>query len=288
MRLAHDGVEFGLGELRRIHGVRLREHSARGARLDHVRSVLVRDAHGFARLLRAIDHALRRGSLREKPLAEALESVAMAPGGADGVHRNEHARPNHHSLADRIPQAYVELVIRPHVSHCRESRQQRLPRVHRGGNGHLRDGLLQSVNKFLPPVVGVGHGEVRVRVNESRHERRIAQIHHFGVRRNACARTRGGDFPVRNQHHAGAGHLSALPIEHPRRFDDRSFPRRARHFPTRRQNNQKCAHQKINSPHRLFPHRFAFSSLRVASLFRRTRNHICRARKVKRRQRGAA
>src|SRR5690606_15492377 len=100
-----DGLDLVHGELRRVAGARIAEHTAGGGDLDDVAAVLVALAHRLARVVHRIDHALggagRADQVREL-VVPAVGRVGVAAGGGDGLAGGEDARPLQQPLVDRV------------------------------------------------------------------------------------------------------------------------------------------------------------------------------------------
>ena len=106
VRLIHQRVQLGLGQLRRIDIVGERENAAGGAGLDHVGAILDVESHRLARLVGAVDYALLNAGLPpEDAEREAAPSVAVSAGSAQGVNGYQHARPGDHARIDGVAQA---------------------------------------------------------------------------------------------------------------------------------------------------------------------------------------
>ena len=96
VRFIHQRVQLGLGQLRNVHVVGGRKHAAAGAGLDHVGAVLDVEPHRVARLVGRIDDAVfGAGLAAEQAKTKAVAVVAVAAGGSQRVHRNQHARTRH-------------------------------------------------------------------------------------------------------------------------------------------------------------------------------------------------
>src|SRR5229473_1702481 len=93
MCFVYQRIEFGLRQLRRIHGVGKREYATRRTGLDDRRAVLVCQANRPARFIGSVDHAnFRPGLWAQRPFAVS-GFVAMSTRRSDGVYRHQHARP---------------------------------------------------------------------------------------------------------------------------------------------------------------------------------------------------
>ena len=125
MRFVHDGVGFFLGELRDIHFIGGREHAASGANLDHIGAIFDVEADRTPSFLGTVDDAvLRPGLVPEQARAETILAVAMAAGGADGMHRHQHARSWNDARRGGVAQTDIHELQAAHVASSCHSRQQ--------------------------------------------------------------------------------------------------------------------------------------------------------------------
>jgi len=122
MGFVNDGVEFFLGELRRIHIIGGRKNAAGGADLDHVRAVLVVKADGIASFIRAVNHPFQRARLvAEKALAKTILKIAVATRSTQGMHRDKHAWSRHNTITNGIAQANIEIIAGTDVANGSEA-----------------------------------------------------------------------------------------------------------------------------------------------------------------------
>ena len=218
------GVEFGLGELRRIDVVGEREHAAGGAGLDHVGAVFDVVAHGQAGLVRAVDDAVGdAGFAAEDVGREAGGGVAVPAGGADGVDGDQHARAGNLAGGDGVAQADIDEIARSHIADRREAGHQGAAHDIDGIQRALRDVFLEGV-QFLDAVVAlVWVGEVRVRIDEAGQEGGVAEIDGFGAGGNRRLGADGDDLAVGDHDEAGGDDVIALAIEHVGGFEHICF-----------------------------------------------------------------
>jgi hypothetical protein len=84
-------------------------------------------------------------------------------------------------------------------------------------------GLLQAVELLFAEIVGIGHGEVSVRVDEAGEKRGITEVNDFSAGGNACGGANAGDFAASDNNEARGNHGIALAIKETSRFQDVSF-----------------------------------------------------------------
>ena len=219
MRFVNDRIQLRLRQLRRIHGIRQRQNSAGGAGFDNGRPILMREAHGVARLVRTIDDAFFRTSLLAKDAGAKAGFVAVTTGGADGVHADQHARSRNDAFVDGVAQADVEIVLGADVTHGGEAGHERDARVDGGIDGLFRDGELQALEHRFGVVLAVLHGEVRVGVDESGKQCGVAEIDDLCVSGDCGAGADGGDFAAGDDDQTGGREGVALAVKHARSLE---------------------------------------------------------------------
>ena len=144
----------------------------------------------------------------------------MTAGRAERVHRDQHARARNLAVADGVAQADVDVVARAHVAHGGEAGHQRLAHDIDGVQRALRDGLLQPVQLLLAVVALEGVGEVRVRVDEARQQRRVAEVDGLRAGGDGGVRTHADDLAVGYHYdQPGRDDVVALAVEHARGFE---------------------------------------------------------------------
>src|SRR6266536_130174 len=115
MGFVNQGVEFGLRQLRSVHGVCERKHSARGARLDDGRAVFVSEANRAPRFVGSVDDAdFGTGFFSNSAFAPS-GVVTVSAGCADGMHGHEHARTWNDAAIDRLAQSSVQILRGPDI-----------------------------------------------------------------------------------------------------------------------------------------------------------------------------
>ena len=169
------------------------EDAARGHELDHPRAILELPAHRRAALLRAVAdaalHTGRRNAIRRKGI-----EIGMAAAGADGVDGVDHARPGHRAALDGVAQADVE-----------EFRDPRSRTVVNPASSVRRAYSAAYWACSVRPAEQVVHGvavpararldrEVRVRVDQAREERDVAEDRSPARRLAACRRPARSDL----------------------------------------------------------------------------------------------
>ena len=144
VRFGHQGVEFGLCELRGIDIVGQGQDAAGGAGLDDVGAVFDVVAHRQAGLVRTVDDAVGDAGFAAEDIGgEAGGGVAMPAGGAEGVDGNQHARAGNLAGGDGVAQADIDEIAGPHVADGGEAGHQGTAHDIDGVEGALRDVLLE-------------------------------------------------------------------------------------------------------------------------------------------------
>ena len=211
-------------ELGSVDVIGFREDSAGRADFDHVGAIFVVQAHGVARFFRSIDNAFQRaGFMAEGPLPKAVLEIAVASGGADGMHGNEHPWAGDVAAANAIAKSDVEIISRADVAHGGEAGHQGDASIDGGIEGLLGDGFLQRVEPRLLIVLGVRKREMRMRVNEPREKRGVTEIDDLRAGGYGCAWANAGDFAAGDDHEAWRDNGIAFTIEEPSCLQDVSF-----------------------------------------------------------------
>ena len=161
--------------MRHANRVAVRQHAAGRAGLDDVRTILRLVAHRRANLVRAVGHAGSRIAVHQTWLVAVL--VAVTAGNAERVTSVLHARPDDHSFADHFAQRHVVEVRRAHVADRREAAEQRLLCV--GDSDDRAHGVVVvDGRRRRLRVIELAPDDVRVRIDESRQDRRVAEVDH--------------------------------------------------------------------------------------------------------------
>ena len=174
MRLVHEGRKL-LG--RQLGGeiIVQREDPAGGAGLDDIRAVLDVQAHRLARLFRAMDDSLLRPG--SSPMCRAGSLVVAVPPVARSLSARRACASGDEPAIDGVSQSHVDSILRADVADRRESGVERLPRVARGDQSLLRDRPPQAFVEVDEPALRSLARQVRVRIDEPRKKRRIAEVH---------------------------------------------------------------------------------------------------------------
>ena len=167
-----DADHLVVAELLKIAGVADREHATGGGELDQIRAVLVLVADGLRGFLRRVDDAVLPGGVVAEVRAQAT-LIAMPTGDAQRVSRCPDARPRDHAFVNRTFERHVRAALGANVPDGREACLERSLRV--GRRTHC---IVDRVERhcFDDGVLGAFARDVRVRIDEARHDRRAAEI----------------------------------------------------------------------------------------------------------------
>ena len=216
VRFVHQRVQLGLRQLRCVHRIRQRKHSAGRASFNDRRAIFVRQPHCASRFIRSVHYANFRSRLRSQRAFAVSRFVAVAARRSDGMHRHQHARPRHHATIDRVAQPGVQIISRANVAHRCKSSHQCNVRVDARIQSHFWNRLAQTIQRRFGIVLAIHHGQVRMRIDESRHQRCVAQVNCLCIRGSRCTRSNARNFSVRHNHNSGRDQRIAFPVEHPR------------------------------------------------------------------------
>src|ERR1700751_4749102 len=110
MRFIDQRVEFGLRQLRRVHGIGKREYATCRASLDDGRTVFVCEANRPACFIGSVDHANFRPGLWTQRSITVSGLVTMPARRPDGVYRHQHTWPRNDTALDRISQTRIQII----------------------------------------------------------------------------------------------------------------------------------------------------------------------------------
>ena len=183
---------------------------------------------GLAALANAVAHALHWSLRLHTAGGRDRASVGMAAGRANRINRDEHARPDHPPIVDRVPQSDIDVISRADIAHRCETGIDRLSRERRRQQRLLSGLAHHLVEEIEIPVVSCLLGEMHVRVDESRQQRCVPQIDDPCVGRNCGVRADGSDALAINDDHRILNDSVGRPIKQPRSFDHRWLRKRER------------------------------------------------------------
>ena len=174
----------------------------------------------------------------EKSIPKSSRFVKMTTRRPNSTRRHKHARANHNSFRDRIPQRDINVIVGPirartDVTDGGKPRFNRHARcwnhaVGLGGSRHLQ------FSQTCRLVVAQIEREMGVRVHKPRRQRRVPEIDHLRARRNGNIRTRISDFVALDQDDSILSQCSGFPIEQPRCFQRDNLIGRDRRFNQKR------------------------------------------------------
>nr|GEU28320.1 hypothetical protein [Tanacetum cinerariifolium] len=207
MRGGHHGAHFGVGHGRAFRIVVDAQHAAAGHDLDQVGAFAVQAAHGFDRLVGAIDDGfvpVRVIEFRVEPVA----LVAMAAGRTQHIARDVQTRPGNEALGDGFFQAHDHLGRGAQVAHGRKAEVEQHAGVAHGAEGQV------GGRRRKPPGQAVGLGtdhavrHVHVGVDQAGQHGGAGQVHHLGAGRRDEAALHGGNAVVGDQDRHAVGNLA--------------------------------------------------------------------------------
>ena len=140
----------------------------------------------------------------------------MAAGRADGVRGRDHARTDDHAVVDGVAQSDVDEVAGADIAHRGEARFERALRVQRGRVRLLDRKAQHLLVERLVEILLKLAVQVRMRVDEARQQRRVAEIDHLGVRRRRAADRH--DLVAFDDDRSTLRELARLAVEQVRRF----------------------------------------------------------------------
>lgn len=206
LRGVDDRLHFLDGELRRIAGLRVRQHAARRSDLDDVAAFLVALAHGTARVVDGVDDAFgrtRRADQVRERVVVAVGGIGVAAGGRDRLAGRPDARAGHRALVDRVAQVRADFAAE--VAHAGEAGHQRLLRVVDRAEGVIDIVEAEAFGIALRARLAA---QVHVQVGPAGHAGVAAQVHARGA----------GDVGAR-----ATDHLLDLAVAHQQRLRPGEF-----------------------------------------------------------------
>ncbi len=139
------------------------------------------------------------------------------------MHGHEHPGAGNEAAGDAVAQADIDKVFRSHVADRGETGFDDGPGIHRRADGLLGNLAPKPIHKRPVPVIVVFAGKMRMRVDESWAEGRVAQVNHPGPLGNwrVCPGRR--NLRARDHNHAALDEAVRLAVEQSRGLEDDQF-----------------------------------------------------------------
>jgi hypothetical protein len=157
------------------------QNAAAGRDLDDVdpeRDLVADGAAAIVGAVAGVDVAL--GGDRRQIAVEAVARIAMTARHRDAGPGRDDGGPGEHPFLDRVAERGDQAGIVAEVANGGETGQQRAPGVHLRREGVILIVAERRLQPGLEAVVGVA-AEVHVAVDQARHDRVVAQVHHAGA-----------------------------------------------------------------------------------------------------------
>ena len=186
--------------------------------------------------------------------AKTILGIAVAAGGTECVHGDQHARAGDIAIANGVAQANVEEVAGADVTDGGEACHQGDACVDAGVESLLGDSFLQGVEASLLVVVGIGKGEMRVGINEAGEQRGIAKFDDLRAGGNGGVGADGSDFSAGDDDQTWRNDGIAFTIKEPSclqdvslvgRFLSLSHSRRPQHQAAEKTAQKLAAHARL-------------------------------------------
>ena len=236
-RLLHRNLKLRLRVL--VRSNKLPIHLAVLARLinlDEIRALLellANHIHQLGSIVRIV------GIPRNMRRRIVVDRVLMPAHNADRVPAHPHPRPRNQPRIDRIANRRVRRTrtLRPHVAFSGKSGHQIVARRKLGKNRPLRDRLLNRLQVLRTRM----QKQMHMRIDQPRHQRRIAQVDHLRPRRTRHRSPRLYNLVAFNQHLTRRNNLPRRHIQQPRRMKHNHPMPRVR---SSLRNHQSTSHQR--------------------------------------------
>ena len=136
---------------------------------------------------------------RTHPKLKSALKVAMAAGGADGVHRHQHARPGNDPARTALRSPTSMKSNGPDVARRGDAGHQRFLQILGGDERSFGEWFFADRSSMnMPEVVGARKRKMSVRIDQARRKRGVAEIDHLGPSGNRPRQRRRPEWSCRS------------------------------------------------------------------------------------------